>query len=154
MDHEGGGWTLVASMNGWDFCGANPPPENDLLTDPTKTNGKISDAVVEGIRAGSGRYEVMYYLGLPGRSEYLWANIDSPWSTLGGDLTHCTWTCADGNADSTTCEDESYGCGFGGTGTGGDTKKLYMGFNGGLHSGGDFCGLDNRPFYPVQVFVR
>ncbi len=154
MDHEGGGWTLVASMDGWDFCGADPLPEYDLLTDPTKTNGKIPDAVVEGIRAGSGSYEVMYYLGLPGPSEYLWTHIDSPWSTLGADLTHCTWTCADGNTDSTTCEGELRGCGFGGSGSPGDAKKLYMGFNGGLHSGGGFCGLASQPFYPVQVFMR
>jgi hypothetical protein len=154
MQVEGGGWTLVGSMNGWDFCGADPLPEYDLLTDPTKANGKISDAVVRGIRAGSGHYEVMYYLGLPGPSEYLFKHIDSYWSTLGRDPTHCTWTCADGSADSTTCGDESLGCGFGGSGSPFDTKKLYVGFNGGLHSGGGFCGLDNRLFYPVQVFVR
>ncbi len=154
MEHEGGGWTLVASMDGWNFCGGDPSPQYDLLTDPTMQNGKISDALVELIRAASGRYEVMYYLGLPGRSEYVWQNIESPWSTVVADLTHCVWSCADGTTDSTTCGSESRGCGLGGHGTSGNTKKLYLGFNGGLHSGAGFCGLDNRPFYPVQTFVR
>jgi hypothetical protein len=155
METEGGGWTLVASMSGWNFCGGDPSSTYDLLADPTKTNGKIPDAVVEQIRAASGQHEVMYYLGLSGRSEYLFTEIQSPWSTQGApDLTHCTWTCADGNTDSTTCAGESRGCGLGGSGTSGDRKKLYMGFNGGLHSGGGFCGLDNRLSYPVKAFVR
>ena len=155
MDTEGGGWTLVASMNGWSFCGDDPSSQYDLLVDPMKANGKMPDSVVELVRAASGGNELMYYLGLSGRSEYLFAEILSPWTTLGSpDLTHCTWTCADGSTDSTTCAGESRGCGLGGSGTPGNTKKLYMGFNGGLHSGGGFCGLDNRAAYPVQAFVR
>lgn len=155
MSEAGGGWTRVARLNGAGYCNGSSSPNAglDLQLSPSLGNGKMSDGVVQKIVAGSPNNQVMYFTGLTGRSRSMRATMSAAYRT-DTFINTCTWTCADGFVDSTTCAAEQFGCGFSGRGTGGNTKKLYAGFNNGLHSGGGFCGLDNRSAYGADVYVR
>ena len=157
----GGGWTRVArlDMATDGYCGGDPDPSFDLALDPSLSAGKLADAVVQAIVAASPTGEIMYWLGEAGRSEFLYTTMADPYDTTSAYDSYCTWTCADEVPDSTTCGSEWIGCGFGGRGTGGDTKKLYIDAPSGqhaysLHSGGGFCGLDNRYGYAADIYVR
>jgi hypothetical protein len=161
MSSTGGGWTRVArlDMATDGYCGGDPSSAYDLQTDPLMGAGKLPDTVVQALVAGSLFEEIMYWTGQGGRSEFLYTTMLDPYDTTAAYGDYCTWTCADEVDDSTTCGSEYIGCGFSGRGTGGNTKKLYMDSGSGghgysLHSGGGFCGLDNRPRYSADVYVR
>ncbi len=152
----GGGWTRVARLNGSTsgYCGGAPSPSSDLAINPLLPAGKLRDSLVQAIIATSSVRQIMYYTGASGRSEFLYSAMHDPYDTTQLYDNYCAWTCADGSQDSTTCGSETIGCGFSGRGTGGNQKKLYIGHCDGLHSGGGFCGLDNRCNYSTDIFVR
>jgi hypothetical protein len=157
----GGGWTRVArlDMATDGYCGGDPDPSFDLALDPNLSAGKLADATVQAIVAASPTAEIMYYLGEAGRAEFIYTPVLDLYDTTAAYDDYCTWTCADEVDDSTTCGSEYIGCGFGGKGSGYNNKKLYIDAESGqhaysLHSGGDFCGLDNRLGYAVDIYVR
>ena len=161
MQSTGGGWTRVARLDGntAGYCGGAPSSSYDLTLSPTQGAGKIPDSIVQALTSSSPYNEIMYYTGQGGRAEFLHTTMNDPYDTTQAYSGYCTWTCADGGTDSTTCGSEYIGCGFSGRGSGGNNKKLYIGATGGghaysLHSGGGFCGLDNRAKYTADVYVR
>lgn len=161
MDSNGGGWTRVARLDGETpgYCGGNPSSSFDLSGDPEQLFGKLADATVQALVAASSYNQIMYYTGSDGRAEFLYTDMRDTYDTTKTYSDYCSWTCADGSSDSTTCGTEHIGCGFSGRGSAYDAKKLYIGATSGIHSyalhaGGGLCGLDNRSKYIADVYVR
>jgi len=169
METVGGGWTRVGRLRnqaaGW--CQGNPGGGFDLQANPELAAGKIRDSEVQAIlRAPGAVPELMFYTGVGGRGNFMRHLLLDPshWVTSSRngrrDGAYCTaWTCGDGSADNTACGGEGDGCPVVGRGRGGNAKKLYIDAHwgrhaAGVHSGGGFCGLDNRAYYNADVYVR
>lgn len=158
MDWAGGGWTLVAKLDGRTpfYCDGEPGSALDLRFNGLKT-GKVPDEQVRQI-ADAGTHEVLYFL--PGQDRFLYSAMSTLYDT-GTFYNIATWRCWNGKTDTTTGSEPPGGCGFGARGEAGPTKKLVLdttnssgAHDNALHLNGGFCSIDNESQAAAEVYVR